>query len=263
MAGVAASDTVRKGRVSFLLAPTLCPVEWSPIKAKSCFCSRRCERFAYASKHVIGECEQCLSPILGIRDKRRVVRFCSRACQTIFHNNRVFAPTGSFRALIEEYLAVTTTYEKSTLGSVKPSLTHFFAHVVVKEKITTLEEIGPSVVGRFVAAEKARGMTSSNSVGHIATFFNWLIDEERFEKRNPVISRIHSQKSKPAHARPYSDKDLNFIWDLVDTNGSVALKLAFSIGEECGLRVGEVCNIRLEDINQVKRTIFVRLPDRK
>jgi integrase len=229
-------------------------------KTKNCFCSKRCERLDYVSKHVIGECEYCHGPILGIRDRSRVVRFCSRACQTLFHNDRMLMPTGPFRALIEEYLAVTTTYAKSTLGSVKPSLAHFFAHAVVKEGITTLEEIGPSVVGRFVAGEKARGMTSSNSVGHIATLFNWLIYQERFDRRNPVIARIHSQRSKPAAARPYTDKDLSFIWDLVEAKGSVALKLAFSIGEECGLRVGEVCNVRLEDIDQVKQTIFVRLP---
>ena len=227
---------------------------------KQYFCSPRCQRREYASRHTIGECELCHGPIKGIRDKNRVVRFCNKEHEARFNDDRIFGPTGPFRGLIEEYLAVTTTYSKRTLTCVKPSLAHFFGHVFMKEKIETLEEIGPSVVTRFIAAEKARGMTSSNAVGHVSTFFKWLMAEERFDKRNPVIPSIHAQKSLPAEARPYTDKDLQLIEDQVKASGDVALMFAFEVGKECGLRVGETANIRLPDIDESSQTIFVRLP---
>jgi integrase len=77
---------------------------------------------------------------------------------------------------------------------------------------------------------------------------------------NPVIPRHHNEKNPPDQPRPYSDKDLSFLWAIVENNDNVVLKLAFAIGKECGLRIGEVCNIRLEDIDSEKQMIHVRLP---
>jgi integrase len=74
-----------------------------------------------------------------------------------------------------------------------------------------------------------------------------------------VIPRKHKIK-KVTEARPYTDKDLEFLWELVLASNDFALILAFAIGEECGLRAGETCNIRLSDIDPDEKTIFVRLP---
>jgi integrase len=236
------------------------PGGYSIHRKKTYFCSPRCQAIIRNRKHILGICEHCGDPIFGLKDKNRNSRFCSIEHNRLFEADRILGPTGPFRPLIEEYMSLTKTYSKSTLSSVKPSLAHFFAHVFTVEKMTELAQIGPAVVSRFRAAEVRRGMTSSNAIGHISTFFNWLLDHERFNKRNPVISRVHSQKSAPAEARPYADKDIESIWNLVDKSGGLILKLAFHIGLECGLRVGEVANIRLEDIDQTGRKIFIRLP---
>jgi integrase len=95
---------------------------------------------------------------------------------------------------------------------------------------------------------------------HLSTFFATMIAEERYDRANPVVSRIHSQRGAPAEARPYKDNDLAAIWECVVDSDRSELMLAFSIGEECGLRIGEVCNIRLSDIDQQAQTIYVRLP---
>jgi integrase/recombinase XerD len=172
------------------------------------------------------------------------------------------APTGGFRTLIEEYMsgAAANYYAVGTLSNVRVSLSMFFRYVVQVEKISSLDDIRPGVITRLIAAERKRGITSRVYVGHLATFFRWLIDEERYDRGNPVVSRIHSQRSAPTEARPYNDGDLNKIWECVERSGKLQLMLAFAIGEECGLRVGEVANIRLSDIDASGQTIFVRLP---
>jgi integrase len=151
-------------------------------------------------------------------------------------------------------------YAPGTLSTVRVSLAKFFRFVVQVEKISVLENIRPPVITRFIALERGRGLTGRNFVGHLSTFFASLIAEERYDRANPVVSRIHSQRGAPAEPRPYKDHDLATIWDCVKQSGRPDLLLAFAIGEECGLRIGEVCNIRLSDIDSVAQTIFVRLP---
>ena len=90
-------------------------------------------------------------------------------------------------------------------------------------------------------------MQSSNSASHIKVFFDWLYDEERFDKRNPVIPRIHANSE--LHTRqPYDDTQMSALWGIVLATDLTALKLMYAIGEESGLRNSEVCNIRLSDI---------------
>jgi integrase/recombinase XerC len=229
-------------------------------RQKYYFCSKRCWYSEYVSRRQIGLCEYCDGPIMGIRDKSRNPRFCSRKHEAHFHNERLFAPTEPFRELLKEYLAVTDRYRKSTLGDVKLSLVHFFAFVVREEKITKLEDIRPSSVTRYIAHERARGLTCTNFIGRLSTFFEWLRAEERVNMTNPVVPRIHRQRNSPVQPRPYHLNDLSHMWKRVEASGDTVLLLALAIGEECGLRSGEVCNIRISDVNTEEQKIFVRLP---
>jgi integrase len=169
-------------------------------------------------------------------------------------------PTGAFRPSIEEYLALDTHRAASTLANVRLGLAAFFTRMVNVEDVHDLGQVTSMMVTRFLAAERDRGMTSSNVVGYVSTFFYWRMAHDLFNGRNPVIPRVHSRKSKPAKARPYSDKDLNLIWGDTESDGGAMLMLAFAIGEECGLRIGEVANIRLEDFDTNAQRLFVRLP---
>lgn len=179
-----------------------------------------------------------------------------QACLLEAEKERIFAPTGPFAPMIKKYLASLPSKQRSTsqLG-----LTHFFGYAYTVEKITTLKDIKPSLVGRFVAYERARGMTTCTATSAVSKLFQHLMADDDFEGRNPVIPREHKM-TKVTEPRPYTDKDLEFLWALVLASNDFALILAFAIGEECGLRGGETCNIRLSDIDQDKKTIFIRLP---
>jgi len=227
---------------------------------KHYFCSPLCRGRYTKRLHVVGNCLFCDGPVYGPPSKAGKTKYCGEEHEALHMREKVLGPCGPFGAMIEEYLAVASNYRKGTLPQVKTSLSHLLGYAHTQEHLTTLEEITPSVMTRFIAQERTRGMTSGSFIGHASTFFNFLAAEGRISTRNPVVPRIHSQKSKPAVARPYADKDLAFIWNLLEESGGVDLLLAMSIGEESGLRIGEVCNIRLEDVDQDKQTIFVRLP---
>jgi integrase/endogenous inhibitor of DNA gyrase (YacG/DUF329 family) len=230
-----------------------------PLSTKYYFCSKRCDRKHFLSRHTLGDCEHCGGPIKGVYDKKRKVRFCSQECEADSYNEKLLAPTGPFRPLIEEYISATGNYSEKVLACVKSDLARFFGHVFTTEKIKNLDDIKPRIMSRFMAAERARGMQSSNSASRIKVFFDWLSEEERFDKRNPVIPRIHANSE--LHTRqPYDDTQMSDLWNIVKGSGKTDLKLMFAIGEESGLRASEVCNIRLSDINRDKQTIFVRLP---
>ena len=176
--------------------------------------------------------------------------------------NDILGPTGPFRPVLKEYMAVQAPnyYSASTLSTVRSSLAKVLRYAAQVEKFQSVEEIRPAMVTRFIAVERDRGLTSRSFVGHLSTFFAWLIAEERYHLANPVVARIHSQRGAPTEARPYEDGAIQALWAYVEHGDDMQLKLAFSIGLECGLRVGEVANIRLSDIAQIKQTIFVRLP---
>jgi integrase len=237
------------------------PAGFYPAQRIRSFCSKSCRTRESFNRYVVGDCLHCGGPIMGRKDEDGSKKFCSDEHMHAFDTEQVLSPTGAFRSLIEEYMrtGAANYYSPKTLPTVRVSLAKFF-RFAVQEKISNLDDVRPAIITRFIAAERTRGLTSRNFVGHLSTFFGSLIAEGRYSRPNPVVSRIHSQRGAPAEARPYIDHDLQTIWESVERSGKLELMLAFAIGEECGLRVGEVANIRLSDIDASAQTIFVRLP---
>ncbi|WP_353073081.1 tyrosine-type recombinase/integrase [Tunturiibacter gelidoferens] len=230
------------------------------VNQKRYFCSPYCQHSFHNNRHNIGACECCERPIMSQSFAKGKQKYCSNACRLGHRSESLIATTGFFRPIIEEYLELGLGYEKSTLVNVRTSLLHFFTFVAQKEKLTRLEEVRPSVVSRFLATERERGMKSRASISHLATFFRWLLLEERVDMANPVIPRLHNLHTSKAEPRPYAEWEIDALWQHLTDSENSMLMLAFSIGLECGLRVGEVANIRLADIDREKQTIFVRLP---
>jgi integrase len=228
---------------------------------KRAFCSPICRVGFHSHQHYCGNCEYCGDPFYRAIDAVGVQKHCSREHRVLAEADLKQAPMGPFRSLVETYLATTTRYRGRTLNGVKVALVRFFGYAHEIEGATELKAIKSSIVTRFVAAERLRGITTTNSVSFVAMFFKHMMaEDDAFTLRNPVIPHIHYQKRNLQAPRPYKDEDLKFIWNIVEERNRLSLLLAMAIGEECGLRVGEVCNIRLSDIDSVKQTVFVRLP---
>jgi integrase len=128
------------------------------------------------------------------------------------------------------------------------TLCHFGAFVV-NEGVTELDQIKPPHIKRFIAAERAREITSGNAIGHLSTFFSGLEGDEVIE-RSPVIRGRHSRNWVRRTRLPYFDNEMSVLEKKIEESGNLLLMLAFVIGEGCGPRISEVCNIRLPFITQ-------------
>jgi integrase len=235
------------------------PQRWVFASQKHRCCDKLCRSRMYNSMHVIGTCEYCGKPVTGYLCGGRNPRFDSKECEAQFHTERLLGPTDAFSSIINRYLSSTIDYRATTLPDVRLSLAHFFAFVV-HEGVTRFEDVRPSMITKWIKHERDRGITRGNFIGHISTFFGWLIVEEIVDMSNPVIPRRHNQSSGPTAPRPYSAEEVKLLWDLLIEHGDLLLLVSFAIGNECGLRVGEVANIRLADVDLVHKKIFVRLP---
>jgi site-specific recombinase XerD len=108
----------------------------------------------------------------------------------------ILGPTGPFRHLIERYLAtvVPSYYKPETRSQVRSSIGKFFRFVAQDLRITDLDQIRPSTITQFIERERERGLTAICFIGHISSFFVWLISLELYDRGNPVIARLHRPK---------------------------------------------------------------------
>jgi site-specific recombinase XerD len=99
---------------------------------------------------------------------------------------------------------VPSYYKLNTLVQVRSSIAKFFRFVVREEHINELDQIRPSTISRFIEVERERGLTGINFIGHISSFFVWVISLELYDRGNPVISRLHRPKmsSQPSSSFP-------------------------------------------------------------
>lgn len=242
--------------------PNIIPAGMYPAQRKRSFCSDTCRNRHTSAMFVVGTCKcGCGQPVLGRKDEVGKKQFADDGHYQRFVRERQLADTGCFRPQIESYMAgdAKIRYRASTLPTVQTSLAKLF-RFAVKEGISDVNDIRSATITKFISHEQERGTVHRTYLGHITTFFNFLIEEEVYEHPNPVIPRRHYQKLGGAAPRPYNDAQMAELWRLVKASGKYELMLAFAIGEECGLRVGEVANIRLSDVDRRAQKIFVRLP---
>ena len=115
---------------------------------------------------------------------------------TVRRTELMLGPTGSFRPLIEEYMTTVapTNYKPDALIRVRGSICKFFRFVAQDLQIADLDQIRPSIITKFINEQRANGLTSHNFIGHLASFFVWLISEELYDRGNPVINRLHREQ---------------------------------------------------------------------
>src|ERR1019366_3917466 len=187
--------------------------------------------------------------------------FCSQEHYHAYRREMMLAPTGPFRPVVEEYLiASKDRYAKGTRKTVQAAVTGLLAYAFQEEGITSFEQIGPQLISRFIQHEVGRGIQNRNYIGYLSVFFDWLRVEERMKRTNPVVPHHHTQRTNKSRPRPYSDSEIEAIWKVLEARGDIALMLAFSIGLESGLRVSEVANTGIQNVDQVRESIHVRLP---
>jgi integrase len=227
--------------------------------SKHRYCSVECSR--RGSDNIPVKCGFCGKFTFIPPWRMKEVNFCSLEHHRAYRLEMLLAPTGPFRPVIEKYLADNKDrYAKGTFKSVQGALTGCLAYAYQTEQITSLEQITPQVISRYILHEVGRGIKNRNYIGYLSVFFDRLRAEGLMERGNPVVPHYHNQSNNKCAPRPYSNSEIETLWKVLEASGEIALMLAFRIGLECGMRVSEVANIRTEDVDQVRESIHVRLP---
>jgi hypothetical protein len=106
---------------------------------------------------------------------------------------QILAPTGPFKPLLEKYMATVAPnrYKAVDLVKVRGDIGKFLRFVVQDLRIVDLDQIRPSTITRYIERQRANGLTSHNFLGHLASFFVWLISQELYDRGNPVINNLH------------------------------------------------------------------------
>jgi hypothetical protein len=126
-------------------------------------------------------------------------------------NEKNLGPTGPFRHFVEEYIAegAAAHYQTEAFNKVQGSLGKFFRYVIESEQVENIDEIRPSTVTRFLQAELQRGIRNKMIIGHISTFFDWMICSRYSDCGNPLVPPMHRPLVGPYDYknRPLKEKD--------------------------------------------------------
>jgi integrase/recombinase XerC len=207
----------------------------------------------------------CGIPVLR-RGKRTSITglvFLSRQHQGNYASDKyVRENCGIFLQIFKEYIDGSASLRYRRVSYVRATLCPFFKFLN-EQGIMSLEAISPKTITAFLVWAKTSGhLNAVHDISPVSMFFKWAIAEGNRIAANPVIGLIHAARRKHHSPRPVEDSELEMMWRLLAERGSPRLRLGAAIAEEAGLRIGEICRLRVSDIDAVRQTVFVRLPNK-
>ncbi len=171
------------------------------------------------------------------------------------------ATVGAFRPIVDEYFdGFAATHYRSSLSYARSALAPFFKFLN-EQGMFSLASVTPKVITQYIAWSKAAGRADTK-MSYISTFFGWAVEMGHREQASPVIPFIHCQRRRKGEPRPYSSKEMQYIWRLLDERGNARVRFVVAIAEEAGLRLEEICRLQHQDIDPIAQRCFVRLPNK-
>lgn len=226
------------------------------------FCSPYCDHLFYARRHVVGNCIQCGKPILGMPHERGKRKYDTEECRVLYHKEtRVREKAGPLAHDLEMYFEREgkLRYGPRTYPTMRSSLIKYSSYLVGRG-ITRFADVTPRLITDYTNFQRSNGMQSDNYISRINVLHSWVQAFIDPTAQNPVIPHIHIARRRELNPRPYSEAQMEYLWECLFRDDLLQLKLAFAIGEESGLRISEVTNLRLGDVDLAAQKLFVRLP---
>lgn len=189
--------------------------------------------------------------------------FLSKAHHSAYIMNTYLAEScGSYLPLVTEYLDGAAKLRYGNIRNVRITICPFFLYLT-QHDITSIEDVTPEMITNYLTWAVATGhRAAARDVSALSGFFMWAIVEGYREDGNPVIPSVHGRKKKKRSARPYSPEELDVIWKLLIERSNPRILAVAAIAEEAGLRIGEICRLQLEDVDLVRKQLFIRLPNK-
>jgi integrase/recombinase XerC len=191
-----------------------------------------------------------------------LVFFSRQHCGDYLSGKYVNESCGAFQEMFREYIGGFAALHYRNRKDVRKILCPFF-RFLTEQGITSLEAVSPKIITDFLSWARTTGhLKAAHDISTVSVFFKWAISMGNRTAANPVIGLIHSTPKKHRSPRPIEDSELDLMWHCLNERGTPRLRLAAAIGVEAGLRIGEICRVHVEDIDPLRQTIFVRLPNK-
>jgi integrase len=206
----------------------------------------------------------CGKQFLRYRNKIRPDRnfFSKQHFDAYVANEYLKGTCGSYLPIVKDFLEGYASLHYKDARWVRHSICPFFQFLSETSR-ESLRDVTPATITAFQEWAMQRNYRSAaTETSALSTFFNWLIIEDHREDANPVVPPVHGKKKKPRVGKPYSDGELERIWDLLLARGNARLCAFAAIAQEAGLRISEICNLRLSDVDMRARTLFVGTPNK-
>ncbi|QNI30854.1 tyrosine-type recombinase/integrase [Alloacidobacterium dinghuense] len=146
--------------------------------------------------------------------------------------------------------------------TVRSCMYPFFEFLQIRG-INSLDDVTPKIITDYLIwGRETDRRKVANSPSFISTFYKWARATGYCTIASPVVPLVHQTRKPKRLPRPLKKDQLAYLWELLTTRGNARLRLAAAIAEEAGLRIGEICRLRLEDLDLVRKRLFVRLPNK-
>jgi integrase/recombinase XerC len=169
---------------------------------------------------------------------------------------------GDFLPIMMAYLESCQRRNLKSTASIRSSLAPFFLFLTEKN-FTDIKRIKPRDIDDYLTwAEEVEYQNAQHSISTVSAFFKWANQYQHHIGPNPVIHKFHGAR-RPVHLpRPYSEDEMEAIWEMAQAGGTSMIRAILAIGEEAGLRNSELCRLRVGDVDLTGMTLFVRLPNK-
>jgi len=197
-------------------------------------------------------CAYCGEPLRRSPSEAEGLCFCAGHDKAYKSNLRNESECGIFRDLFRTYLEQGCIGHYENLYPVRSEIRQFLAFVDA-QGIADIQTVTPATIRDFLAQRSGHARRAD----YVKTMFRWLIKTGRYQRENPVKSRVLYERRHRVEARPYEGQDMAEIWTLLQERGTTQAKLIISAGEDFGPRRIDICNIQLNDIYFGQKLIWL------
>ena len=221
------------------------------------FCSNRCRaNYEFSLRvSVRVECSICKKELRRRPENASGPQYCLQHNKVNFCEQRDRAECGRFYRFFQSYLRDFCIGHYRSLYAVRCEIRQFLKFLSEKG-IKSLNDVTPDLIREFLS----RSGEHNSRAYFVKKMFAYLIEKGEFRKPNPVMTRVHYKPREPRKARPYTEKEMTHIDEIVDSRGTLQVKVIMALGKDFGPRRIELCNLYDEDVDTAHLKVWIRNP---
>jgi len=206
------------------------------------------------------KCSYCGKTLKRQRSSRAKQFFCNEKEKGVYFKEKLDREMcGSYLELYRKY-----EYEFIDLHYRDPkcarSEVRQFLSFLCSEGVLDINLVIPKHISGFL--KRRQKTVQYPRADYVKRMFDWLEENDMFNHRNPVRSKIHYTPIPQSDPRPYTTEEMQIIWKLLRMRGDLRSKTIMAMEEEMGMRGIDLTRIHLSDVSLRGQTIRLRTPNK-